>query len=52
MFRQSFTLPSDSCFREDEYFLYNKEEDIAGAYKNVMEERQRRDRKLRANYKK
>ena len=52
MFRQDYTLPSDSCYREDEYFLFHQLEDIAGAYKNVMEERQRRDRRLRANYKK
>ena len=49
-YRQDFTLPSDSCYREDEYFLINNEESIAGAYKNVMEERQRRDRRLRNEY--
>jgi hypothetical protein len=51
-YRQDFTLPSDSCYREDEYFLINNEESIAGAYKNVMEERQRRDRRLRNEYEK
>ena len=27
-YRQDFTLPSDSCYREDEYFLINNEESI------------------------
>jgi hypothetical protein len=51
-YRQDFTLPSDSYFREDLHFLINNQEDIAGAYKNIMEERQRNDRKFRDKYKK
>lgn len=46
--RLSNTLPSDSFYREDMYFLIKGNEDLAGKYKVVMEERQRRDRKLRA----
>ena len=41
-----------SYFREDLHFLINNQEDIAGAYKNIMEERQRNDRKFRDKYKK
>lgn len=51
IYRQSTILKSDSCFREDLFFLKQDNEDLAGRYKHVLEERQRRDRKLRAEYK-
>lgn len=50
MFRQKIILPSDSCFREDLYFLIQGKEDQAGIYKNIMEEKQRKDRKLREDF--
>ena len=49
---QDYSLPSRSYFREDLHFLINNQEEIAGAYKNIMEERQRDDRKFRDKYKK
>ena len=52
LYRQNSILKSDSCFREDLFFLIQDNEDLAGRYKHVLEERQRRDRKLRAEYKK
>jgi hypothetical protein len=52
IYRQEFTLPSDSYFREDLHFLIKNQEDVAGAYKNIMEERQRADRKFREKYNK
>jgi hypothetical protein len=45
--RMERMLKSDSFYREDMWFLIEGDEDLAGRYKHVMEERQRRDRKLR-----
>lgn len=49
LYRQNYILKSDSFFREDLYFLIKKNEDLAGRYKHVLEERQRKDRRLRNN---
>ena len=48
--RMEGMLKSDSFYREDMWFLIEGDEDLAGRYKHVMEERQRRDRKLREEY--
>ena len=50
LLRQSFTLPSDSTFREDSLKLKAGDEDAAGIAKNNLEELQRKDRKLRAKF--
>ena len=48
LYRQNYILKSDSFFREDLFFLIKNNEDLAGRYKHVLEERQRKDRKLRS----
>jgi hypothetical protein len=47
--RMSFTLPSDSTFREDSVLLKRGLVDEAEAAKVKLEELQRKDRKLRGN---
>jgi hypothetical protein len=50
MLRMEYTLPSDATLREDAVHLkYGNEEESAKA-KVKLEEIQRRDRKLRADY--
>ena len=49
LLRMENMLKSDSFYRED-MFLIEGDEDLAGRYKHVMEERQRRDRRLREDY--
>ncbi len=51
MRRMSFTLPSDSTFREDIIMLKKGDEDEAQRSKIKLEEIQRYDRKLRLKYK-
>ncbi len=50
--RMHFTLPSDSTFREDLYWLKKGNENKAQKYKVKLEEIQRHDRHLRDAYKK
>jgi hypothetical protein len=45
--RMAFTLPSDSTFREDVYWLKKKDEDMCQKFKTKLEEIQRADKKLR-----
>jgi hypothetical protein len=47
--RMSFTLPSDSTVREDLVLLKYGREDEAEEFKTILEEVQRRDRKLRSS---
>lgn len=42
-----FTLPSDSTFREDLYWLKKNNEDLSQVYKIRLEEIQRNDKKSR-----
>lgn len=51
-YRQDLTLLSDSYFREDMHFLIEDDEELAGKYKHLMEERQRKDRALRKKFSK
>jgi hypothetical protein len=48
MERMSYTLPSDSTFREDILLFKNGHVDLAQEAKTNLEEKQRSDRKLRA----
>ena len=49
-FRNNYTLPSDSCYRLDEILLKIHDEEFCQQYKILMEEDQRRDRKLRDEF--
>ena len=49
LLRMENMLKSDSFYRED-MFLIESDEDLAGRCGHVMEERQRRDRRLREDY--
>lgn len=50
LLRMNFTLPSDSTLREDLLLLKKGDENAAGEAKTKLEEIQRKDRKLRAEY--
>ena len=52
IFRQNFTLPSDSYFREDLFFFRQNDLDLAQKYKMKLEEDQRKDEKLRELFRK
>ena len=48
-YRSSYTLPSDSTFREDLVWFKTGDLDMAQKYKIKLEELQRNDRKLRGD---
>ena len=50
IFSHEFTLPSDGRFRPDLIYLINNNEEQSQIEKEKLEENQRRDRKLRAEY--
>ena len=52
IYRQNFTLPSDSYFREDLFFFRQNDLDLAQKYKMKLEEGQRKDEKLRELFRK
>jgi hypothetical protein len=52
MYKQYFTLPSDSSLREDLNFFIKDDETNAQLYKEKYEQVQRNDRELRLKFQK
>ena len=50
IFSQEFTCPSDGSFREDLIYLIKDDQENSQVEKEKLEVRQRKDRKLRAEY--